>query len=184
MWEAAPPGQRTAARFLQSGLFKAPLYPKVCADYRNRNERRPDPTTNPNVISPIVMTPVSAITPQGQSQQFTASAPVTWSAVLRLDHFEWSLHSQCSGRKVLYRRRNRNHQPEVHRVRIRLDQFSRSTPIPCHYSTNCQPARPQHAGIHGESTRHLVHHLRFGFIRRPVYRARFRRDLHADCQRV
>jgi hypothetical protein len=37
-------------------------------------------STNPNVVSPIVITPVSVVTPQGQTQQFTASAPVTWVA--------------------------------------------------------------------------------------------------------
>src|ERR1022692_2224716 len=33
-----------------------------------------------NIVSPIVMTPASAKTPQGKTQQFTASMPVTWIA--------------------------------------------------------------------------------------------------------
>jgi len=63
-----------------SGLFKAPLYPKVCTITVTATSGGQAATTNPNVVSPIVMTPVSAITPQGQTQQFTASAPVTWTA--------------------------------------------------------------------------------------------------------
>ena len=63
-----------------AGLFKAPLYPKVCTITATATSGGQTATTNPNVVSPIVMTPASAITPQGQTQQFTASAPVTWTA--------------------------------------------------------------------------------------------------------
>ena len=63
-----------------TGLFKAPLYPKICTITATATSGGQTATTSPSVVSPIVMSPVSVVTPQGQSQQFTASAPVTWVA--------------------------------------------------------------------------------------------------------
>jgi len=64
-----------------AGLFKAPLYPtttcKVTATATNGSGSAAAAVT---VVSAIVMTPVSAKTPQGQTQQFTANMPVSWIA--------------------------------------------------------------------------------------------------------
>ena len=63
-----------------TGLFHAPLYPKVCTITATATSGSQTATTKPSVVSPIVMTPVSTVTPQGQTQQFTASMPVNWTA--------------------------------------------------------------------------------------------------------
>ena len=63
-----------------TGLFRAPLYPKVCTITATATSGGQTATASPNVVSPIVMSPVSVVTPQGQTQQFTASAQVTWVA--------------------------------------------------------------------------------------------------------
>lgn len=63
-----------------TGLFNAPLYPKVCTITATATSGGQTATTSPNVVSPIIMTPSAVVTPQGQTQQFTASAPVTWTA--------------------------------------------------------------------------------------------------------
>lgn len=63
-----------------TGLFKAPLYPKLCTITATATSGGQTATTNPSVVSPIVMSPVSVVTPQGQTQRFTASAPVNWVA--------------------------------------------------------------------------------------------------------
>ena len=64
---------------ITAGLFKAPLYPtsscKVTASGSGGSA-----TANVTVVSPIVMTPASASTSQGKTQQFSASMPVTWIA--------------------------------------------------------------------------------------------------------
>ena len=71
----------TCGSVSSAGLFKAPLYPsttcKVTATATNGSGSASAAVT---VVSPIVMTPVSAKTPQGQTQQFTANMPVTWTA--------------------------------------------------------------------------------------------------------
>ena len=63
-----------------AGVFQAPLYPKLCTVTATATDGSGSATTNVNVISPVVMTPVSATTPQGLTQQFTASMPVSWVA--------------------------------------------------------------------------------------------------------
>lgn len=64
-----------------TGLFKAPLYPSTsCAITATATDGSGSTTASVTVVSPIIMTPVSARTPQGQTQQFTASMPVTWVA--------------------------------------------------------------------------------------------------------
>ena len=64
-----------------TGLYRAPLYPsstcKVTATPTNGTGAA---SASINVVSPVTMTPVAATTPQGQTQQFTASTSVTWSA--------------------------------------------------------------------------------------------------------
>ncbi|MGI8770165.1 MAG: PQQ-binding-like beta-propeller repeat protein [Acidobacteriaceae bacterium] len=63
-----------------SGVFKAPLYPKTCTITAKATNGSGSASTSVHIVSPIVMTPVSATTPQGKTQQFTASAPVKWVA--------------------------------------------------------------------------------------------------------
>jgi hypothetical protein len=63
-----------------TGLFNAPLYPKVCTVTATATSGGQTASTSPNVVSPIIMTPSAVVTPQGQTQQFTASAPVAWTA--------------------------------------------------------------------------------------------------------
>jgi PQQ-like domain len=63
-----------------TGLFKAPLYPKLCTISATTTSPAQTAKTSANVTSPVTMVPSAATTPQGQTQQFTASAPVTWTA--------------------------------------------------------------------------------------------------------
>jgi hypothetical protein len=63
-----------------TGLFKAPLYPKLCTISAKSTSPAQAATTTANVTSPVTMVPSAATTPQGQTQQFTATAPVTWAA--------------------------------------------------------------------------------------------------------
>lgn len=64
-----------------SGLYKAPLYPNTaCAVTATAMDGSGSATAEITVVSPIVMTPVSATTPQGSTQQFSASMPVSWTA--------------------------------------------------------------------------------------------------------
>jgi Glycosyl hydrolases family 39 len=64
-----------------AGLFKAPLYPSTtCTITANAKDGSGTVTARATVVSPIIMTPISAKTPQGQTQQFTASMSVTWVA--------------------------------------------------------------------------------------------------------
>src|SRR3954447_26190503 len=71
----------TCGSVSSAGLFKAPLYPsttcKVTATATNGSGSVSAAVT---VVSAIVMTPVSAKTPQGKTQQFTANMPVSWIA--------------------------------------------------------------------------------------------------------
>ena len=71
----------TCGSVSSTGLFKAPLYPsntcKVTATATNGSGSAGASIT---VVSAIVITPPSAKTPQGKTQQFTANMPVTWSA--------------------------------------------------------------------------------------------------------
>jgi len=72
----------TCGSVSSAGLFKAPLYPsttcKVTATAANGSGSASASVT---VVSPIVITPASAKTQQGQTQQFTANMPVSWTAV-------------------------------------------------------------------------------------------------------
>ena len=64
-----------------AGLFTAPLYPSAtCEVTATATSGGESATSKITVVSPIVMTPVSATTPLGSTQQFTASAPVSWTA--------------------------------------------------------------------------------------------------------
>ena len=70
----------TCGSISSAGLFKAWLYPRVCTITATATNGSGSATASVTVVSPIVMTPASATTPQGQTQQFRASASVTWSA--------------------------------------------------------------------------------------------------------
>ena len=64
-----------------TGLYKAPLYPSTtCTVTATATNNSGSATANVTLVSPIVMTPVSAKTPIGKTQQFTANAPVAWTA--------------------------------------------------------------------------------------------------------
>lgn len=63
-----------------TGLFKAPLYPHSCTVTAKATNGSGSSTATVTVVSPIMMTPVSATTPLGMTQQFTASVPVAWTA--------------------------------------------------------------------------------------------------------
>src|ERR1017187_4799810 len=61
-----------------SGLLTAPLHPAAsCHITAVAISGSGSATALVNIVSPIVMTPASAKTPQGKTQQFTASMPVT-----------------------------------------------------------------------------------------------------------
>ncbi len=60
------------------GLFHAPLYPGHCTVTATASSG--SASTVVTIVSPIVMTPTAAQTPQGQQQQFTSSIPVDWTA--------------------------------------------------------------------------------------------------------
>jgi hypothetical protein len=62
-----------------TGLFTAPLYPSTSCTVTASNTSS-SAIAAVTVVSPIVMTPASAATSQGKTQQFTSSMPVTWSA--------------------------------------------------------------------------------------------------------
>jgi hypothetical protein len=63
-----------------TGLFKAPLYPHSCTVTAIAKNGSGSAAATVTVVSPIVMTPVSATTALGTTQQFKASVPVTWVA--------------------------------------------------------------------------------------------------------
>lgn len=63
-----------------SGLFTANLYTSPCTVTATATDGSGSASTVVQIVSPIVMTPAAATTPQNQTQQFTASMPVTWSA--------------------------------------------------------------------------------------------------------
>ncbi len=62
-----------------TGLYKAPLYPSTSCTVTASGSSG-SATAKLTLASPIVMTPASAATSQGKTQQFSASMPVTWSA--------------------------------------------------------------------------------------------------------
>ena len=62
-----------------TGLYKAPLYPSTTCTVTATGTGG-SASASLTLVSPIVMTPVSAATSQGKTQQFTASMPVTWMA--------------------------------------------------------------------------------------------------------
>ena len=71
----------TCGSISSTGLFVAPLYPSTtCTVTPKATDGSGSATVKVTVVSPIVMTPVSAKTPQGKTQQFTATNPVTWTA--------------------------------------------------------------------------------------------------------
>ncbi len=71
----------TCGSISSAGLFRAPLYPTTtCTVKATATNGSGSVTANITVTSPITMTPSSAKTPQGKTQQFTASMPVTWTA--------------------------------------------------------------------------------------------------------
>ena len=76
---AAATWQTTCGTISSAGLFKAPLYPSTTCMV-TATASSGSATASLNVVSPIVMTPPSAATPQGKTQQFSANMPVTWSA--------------------------------------------------------------------------------------------------------
>jgi Glycosyl hydrolases family 39 len=64
-----------------AGLFKAALYPSTtCTVTAKATNGSGTVHARVTVVSPIIMTPVSATTLRGQTQQFTASKAVTWVA--------------------------------------------------------------------------------------------------------
>src|SRR5450631_507217 len=63
-----------------SGLYKAPLYAKLCTVTATATNGSGSATASANVVSPIVMTPSGVNTALRQTQQFTASSPVVWTA--------------------------------------------------------------------------------------------------------
>ena len=76
---AAATWQTTCGTVSSAGLFKAPLYPTTTCTVTATGSGG-TATASVTVVSPIVMTPASAATSQGKTQQFSASMPVTWSA--------------------------------------------------------------------------------------------------------
>jgi len=71
----------TCGSISSTGLFKAPLYPSTtCKVTATATNGSGSASATINVVSAIVMTPVSAKTPQGKTQQFTANMPVSWTA--------------------------------------------------------------------------------------------------------
>src|SRR6185312_9607191 len=64
-----------------SGLFKAPLYATTtCTVTAKATNGTGSVGAKVTVTSPITITPTSAKTPQGKTQQFTANIPVSWTA--------------------------------------------------------------------------------------------------------
>ncbi len=61
------------------GLFTASVYPGSCTVTATATDGSGSATSVVNVVSPIVMTPQYATTPQNKTQQFTANMAVTWS---------------------------------------------------------------------------------------------------------
>ena len=71
----------TCGTISSTGLLRAPLYPSTsCTITANAMDGSGTVTARATLVSPIVMTPGSAKTPQGRTQQFTAGMPVTWVA--------------------------------------------------------------------------------------------------------
>lgn len=63
-----------------TGLYLGSLYPATCTITAKSTLDGSTASVKVLNVSPITMSPVSAKTPQGLTQQFTSSAPVTWSA--------------------------------------------------------------------------------------------------------
>ena len=63
-----------------AGLYTAALYPSTCTVTATATDGSGSASASVHVVSPIVMTPVTANTPQGGTQQFNANVPVTWIA--------------------------------------------------------------------------------------------------------
>jgi hypothetical protein len=71
----------TSCDYISSaGLFHANLYPGTCTVTAKAVSGGATASTKVYIVSPITMSPVAASTPQYKTQQFTASAPVHWTA--------------------------------------------------------------------------------------------------------
>jgi hypothetical protein len=71
----------TCGSISSSGLYKAPLYPSTtCTVTATATSGSGSAKAQLTLVSPIVMSPASAATALGQTQQFTANMPVSWSA--------------------------------------------------------------------------------------------------------
>lgn len=69
----------TCGAISSAGLYHAGLYPATCTVTAKAKSGGATGSSTVTVVSPITMSPVGATTPQGKTQQFTASAPVIWS---------------------------------------------------------------------------------------------------------
>ncbi len=69
----------TCGTVSSTGLYKAPLYPSTSCTVTASGSGG-SATANVTLTSPIIMTPASAATSLGKTQQFSASMPITWSA--------------------------------------------------------------------------------------------------------
>ena len=64
-----------------AGLYTARYVPGPCTITATATDGSGHTASSTaNIVSPIIMTPTSASTPQGQTQQFTTNVPVNWSA--------------------------------------------------------------------------------------------------------
>jgi hypothetical protein len=63
-----------------TGLYRAALYPATCTITAKATSGGSTASVKVTVVSPVMMSPVAAATPQHGTQQFTASAGVTWTA--------------------------------------------------------------------------------------------------------
>ena len=71
----------TCGKITSAGLYTAPLYPSTtCTVTATGSNGSGTATARLAIVSPIVLTPPSATTVLGNTQQFIASVPVTWSA--------------------------------------------------------------------------------------------------------
>src|SRR5664279_5297252 len=70
----------TCGSISSAGLYHASLYPATCTVTAKSQSDGSTGSTAVIVVSPVTMSPVSASTQKGKTQQFTASAQVTWAA--------------------------------------------------------------------------------------------------------
>lgn len=78
---AAATWKASCGSITASGLFTAPLGPGSCAITATATDGSGHTAnTTATITSPLVVSPASATTAQGQTQQFTANLPVNWTA--------------------------------------------------------------------------------------------------------